>query len=167
MNPVSNPRRARGLYVALALVGTFAAMLAALPAIAGGIEESGKVLVKMDEDWSKAAAAKDVEKLAAFYAEDAVAYPPNAPAAVGKAACKNVWAGMIADPNFIGISWKATAAEVSKSGELGFTAGTYEYSSKGADGKPVVEKGKYLCTWKKDKDGHWKAAHDMWNADTK
>ena len=58
-------------------------------------------------------------------------------------------------------------AEVAKSGELGFTAGTYEDSFMGPDGKRVSEKGKYLCTWRKQKDGTWKATHDMWNTDAK
>ena len=58
-------------------------------------------------------------------------------------------------------------ARGSGNGDLGFTAGTYEDSVKGPDGKTVNEKGKYLCVWKKQKDGTWKAIHDMWNADSK
>jgi ketosteroid isomerase-like protein len=56
---------------------------------------------------------------------------------------------------------------VSTSGDLGFTAGTYEDSFKGPDGKLVNEKGKYVCTWRKEKDGTWKAIHDIWNTDSK
>jgi ketosteroid isomerase-like protein len=40
---------------------------------------------------------------------------------------------------------------VSASGDLGFTAGTYEDSFKGPDGKLVTEKGKYVSTWRKEK----------------
>ncbi len=58
-------------------------------------------------------------------------------------------------------------AEVSKSGDLGLTAGTYEASFKGPDGRQVSEKGKYVCTWRKQKGGTWKAIHDIWNADAK
>jgi ketosteroid isomerase-like protein len=53
------------------------------------------------------------------------------------------------------------------SGELGFTAGTYEASYNAPDGKPVIEKGKYLCNWKLQKDGTWKSTHDMWNTDAR
>jgi ketosteroid isomerase-like protein len=31
----------------------------------------------------------------------------------------------------------------------------------------VSEKGKYVCMWKKQKDGTWKAIHDIWNSDAK
>ena len=97
--------------------------------------------------------------MASFYAEDAIAYPPNEPAAVGRAAAEKVWAAYFADPTF-SISWKTVHAGVSKSGDIGFTAGTYEDSFKGPDGKRVTEKGKYLCTWRKEKNGKWKAMAD-------
>jgi ketosteroid isomerase-like protein len=125
-----------------------------------------KMLIKLDDDWSAAAVARDVDRVASFYAEDAIAYPPSEPVAVGRAAAKKVWATYFADPTF-SISWKTLHAEVSKSGELGYTAGTYEASYKGPDGKPVAEKGKYLCTWKLQGDGTWKAVHDMWNTDAR
>lgn len=84
----------------------------------------------------------------------------------GRASAKKVWETLLADKTF-SISWKPVHVEVSKSGEMGFTAGTYEDTFTGPDGKVVHEKGKYLCNWKKQKDGTWKAAHDMWNSDAK
>ncbi len=131
-----------------------------------GQAADSKALTKVDEDWSKVAASKDVDKVVAFYTDDAIAYPPNEPVAIGRAAVKKVWAAYLALPDFA-ISWKTAHAEVASSGDVGLTAGSYELSFKGPDGKPVAEKGKYLCTWKKQKDGTWKAVHDMWNSDTK
>lgn len=160
------PRHARlaNPIPALALVGVVALLCSASPVRAGGIDANAKALAQLDDEWSKAAGTKDAERVASFYAEDAIAYPPNAPAAVGRAAAKKVWAAYFADPSFK-ISWKTTHAGIS--GELGFTAGTYEDSFKGPDGKLVTEKGKYVCTWKKDKGGAWKAIHDIWNTDAK
>lgn len=123
-------------------------------------------LAKLDDDWSKSAATKDADRVVSFYAEDAVVNPPNESAVVGREAAKKVWASYFAAPNF-SISWKTTTAEVSKSGELGFTAGTYEDSFDGPDGKRVQETGKYLCVWRKERDGSWKATYDMWNSDSK
>ena len=133
-------------------------------ALAADMDAGAKALAKLDDDWSKAAAARDADRVAAFYAADAIAYPPNAPAAVGRPAAKKVWTAYFADPTFA-ISWKTTSAEVN--GDIGYTAGAYEDSFKGPDGKTVIEKGKYLCVWKKQKDGTWKAVHDMWNTDFK
>ena len=104
--------------------------------------------------------------MASFYAEDAIAYPPNEPVAVGKAAARNVWAAYFADSTFA-ISWKTTHAGGSRGGDLGFTTGTYEDSFVGPDGNRVLEKGKYVCIWAKQPDGTWKAIHDTWNTDSK
>ena len=148
----------------LAAACAFAVLVSVPLALSAHIDRHAKDLAKLDDDWSKAAVAKDVERVAWYYDEDAVAYPPNAPAAVGKAAAKKVWEAYFADPTFE-ISWKTSHAEVA--GELGYTSGTYEDSFKGPDGKTVHEKGKYVCVWRKQKDGSWKAIHDIWNPDSK
>jgi ketosteroid isomerase-like protein len=149
-----------------AALAVLATMCVAAAASFAASEDKAKVLIKLDDEWSAAAATKSADSVATYYAEDAIAYPPNEPVAVGREAAKKVWAAYFAVPEFA-ISWKTVHAEVSKSGDLGFTSGAYEASFKGADGKTVSEKGKYLCTWKKQKDGSWRAIHDMWNADAK
>lgn len=153
-----------GMRRGLAAIAALAVFAATAVALAGDMDANAKALAKLDDDWSAAAATRDAAKVASFYADDALAYPPNEPVAVGKAAAQKVWAAYFAEPSFK-ISWKTTHAEVK--GDLGFTSGTYEDSFKGPDGKLVEEKGKYLCVWKKQKDGSWKAIHDMWNSDSK
>ena len=56
-----------------------------------------KALTQLDDDWSKAAGAKNVDLVGSYYAQDAIAYPPNEPAAVGFDAAKKVWAGYFSD----------------------------------------------------------------------
>ena len=148
----------------LAAIAALAVVVATAFALAGEMDANAKALAKLDDDWSAAAATRDAAKVASFYTDDAVVYPPNEPVAVGKAAAQKVWAAYFADPSYK-ISWKTTHAEVN--GDLGFTSGPYEDSYKGADGKLVQGKGKYLCVWKKQKDGSWKAIHDMWNTDAR
>ncbi len=125
-----------------------------------------QALTQLDDDWSAAAASRDAAAVGAFYATDAVAYPPGESVAIGQAAAQKVWAAYFADSTFA-ISWKTERAEVAKSGEMGFTAGTYEDSFRGPDGAMVLERGKYLCVWAKQADGSWKAVQDMWNLDPK
>jgi uncharacterized protein (TIGR02246 family) len=151
----------------LAIAGPLAMLLplSSVPALAGAeMSAEAKALAKLDDDWSAAAATRDAKRVASFYADDAIAYPPNEPVAVGKAAAEKVWAAYFADPSY-NLSWKTTHAEVN--GPIGYTAGSYEDSFKGPDGKKVQGKGKYLCVWKKQSDGTWKAIRDMWNTDTK
>src|SRR5687767_4763434 len=75
------------------------------------VSAEAKPLAKLDDEWSAAAATRDAKRVAAFYAEDAIAYPPGEPMAVGKAAAEKVWAGAFADPSYK-IAWKTTHAEV-------------------------------------------------------
>ena len=128
------------------------------------ITDDAKPLAKLDDEWSAAAGTRDAKRVAAFYADDAIVYPPNMPMATGRAQAEKVWAGAFADPSYR-LAWKTTHAEVS--GGFGYTSGTFEESFKGPDGKTVKGTGKYLCVWKKQGDGSWKALHDMWNSDAK
>jgi len=121
-------------------------------------------LIAVDDDWSNAAVARDVDRVASFYATDGVAFPPDEPIAVGKAAAGKIWANYFADPSYQ-ISWKTTSAGVVK--DTGWTAGTFQDSSKGSDGKTVAKNGKYVCVWRKGADGKWKAIRDIWNYDKK
>lgn len=124
------------------------------------------VLKQLDDAWSAAAATRDPAKVGAFYAENAIAFPPNAPAAVGKQAATQVWAAYFAEPS-LSISWKSNDARISACGGLGFTSGSYKLSLKGPDGAMINDTGKFLCVWEKQADGSWKAIRDMWNSDLK
>jgi ketosteroid isomerase-like protein len=147
----------------LLLIGCVVALTSSV-ALAGDHDAATKALIALDNDWSNAAVARDVDRVASFYAEDAHVYPPNEPLVVGRAAAKEAWGKMLADPG-VKLSW--TTVSAGAEGHTGWTAGTYEMSYPGADGKTVTEHGKYLCVWRKGADGKWKAIHDMWNSDSK
>ncbi len=120
-------------------------------------------LKALDSDWSKAAGAKNVDKVVSYYADDATAYPPGAPAVRGRDNFKKAWGDMLNMPGLQSFGWKVTAAGAE--GNLGYTSGTYQMTMKGKDGKTTTENGKYVCVWRKGADGKWKAIHDIWNAD--
>lgn len=155
-----------GLRALLVACGASALLFTASCAPKVDTDALAKELTRLDDEWSKAAATKSAEAVAAYYAADAIAYPPNEPMVSGREAAKAVWAAYFADSTF-SISWKTDHSGASKSGELGFTAGTYEDSFRGPDGAMVNEKGKYVCIWAKQADGTWKAVHDIWNTDAK
>ena len=82
-----------------------------------------KELTRLDDRWSTAAATKNADTVAAFYAADAIAYPPNAPIAIGQPAGRKAWASYFADSTF-SISWKTEPAGAAGSGDPGFTSGS-------------------------------------------
>jgi len=121
-------------------------------------------LRKLDDEWSKAAGAKDVDKTISYYSDDAVVMPPNIPTLTGKEAIRTLWKSMLDSPAFSG-GWKATKVEVARSGDLAYVSGTYEFNEKDDSGKPITDKGKYLEVWKKQADGNWKCVADMFSSD--
>src|SRR5437588_11707547 len=50
-----------------------------------------RILRDLDAQWSKAAAAKDLEQTVAFYSDDAIVLPPNATRAANKETVRKVW----------------------------------------------------------------------------
>jgi ketosteroid isomerase-like protein len=145
------------------VLGLLAVLSPAARSFAAEISGDAKALAQLDDAWSASAGQRDLAKLLSFYAPDAVAYPPGGAAASTPADIRKVWEG-ITDPNY-SLAWEAKHAAIAASGDIGFTSGTFKESTKAADGKVANATGKFLCVWKKQKDGSWKAVHDMWNYD--
>jgi ketosteroid isomerase-like protein len=65
--------------------------------------------------------------------------------------------------NFEGIySWAPSYAEVSKSGDWGYTTGSVEYREKSLQDTPTFYS-QYTTIWHKNKDGNWKYLVDIGN----
>ena len=118
----------------------------------------------LDAEWTKAAAAKDVDQTIAYYSDDAIVLPPNAMSAATKETIRNLWKNMLASPG-LAITWKPSRVQLAKSGDMGWVSGTYELTMNDASGKPIDDRGKYLEVWEKQTDGNWKCRADMWNSD--
>ena len=133
------------------------ALLPVTLALAAGRNE--KAVRDADEQWSKVAAAKDLDKTVSFYADDAVVLPPNQAAVTTKDGIRNLWKGFL--ESLTDISWKTSRVEMAKSGDMGCLIGTYEMTMK--DGSK--DKGKYCEVWKKQADDKWKVSADMFSSD--
>ena len=118
----------------------------------------------LEAQWSKAAGTKNVDDIVSFYADDASMLPPNMPIATGKPAIHGVWAAFLGNPGF-SASWESTKAEAALSGDVAYDIGTYQLTMNDPQGKPMADHGKYLVVWRKQADGKWKAAVDMFSSD--
>jgi ketosteroid isomerase-like protein len=114
----------------------------------------------MEADFQKATAEKGWDGYITFFAEDGVELPNGESAMEGKAAIRKSLGDWTPDMN---LTWKPTKAEMASSGDIGYTWGEYTFKHKDKDGHPVVNYGKYMTVWKKQKDGSWKVAVDMGN----
>ena len=154
-------------YVAvLAVLIVLLIAVANLKPAAASREDSAATLLSLEAQFMRAAAAQGSAGYMSFYADDAVELPNGADAIKGK---DNIAPTMGFLDQGNKLTWKPDFSDMAASGDLGYTYGTYVFSSKDRDkdGKPIVEYGKYVTVWKKQKDGSWKVALDMGNASPK
>lgn len=112
------------------------------------------------KDWAAAGQAKDAERFASFYAEDATLMLEGAPDFKGKAAIHEAIGGMMQDANFA-LSFEATDVQVARSGDIGVEQGTYSLTTTDPKSKKAAtQSGHYVVVWKKQADGQWKALVD-------
>lgn len=116
-----------------------------------------RALMDADAAWAAAAEAADIDTILTFWADDAINYFPGMPPAVGKPAIETLVRENRGRGEF-SLSWHATHAEVAATGDLGYTSGPFEMSSRVAGNEWVTQSGHYLCIWKKDASGNWKCA---------
>jgi uncharacterized protein (TIGR02246 family) len=124
-----------------------------------------KAIRDVDGAWRQAFAAKDLDKVVAGYADDASLFNPDSPVANGVPAIKTAWKPLLEDKNF-SLSSLSDKVDVAKSGDLGYSQGTFTWTMTDPKTKKVLTgKGKYVMVYKKQADGGWKAVADIWNED--
>ena len=128
------------------------------------VEAEAAAIRAAEDEALEIAQAKDAERWASVYANDARVFPPNALLVTGKEAIRTLFAELFASPGFE-IDWEVTQVEVSRAGDLGYVVGTYEIMVDDAEGNPVTDRGKWIAIWKKQADGTWKCIEDIWNTD--
>jgi uncharacterized protein (TIGR02246 family) len=149
----------------------FAALCAATLIVAAGLTACNQSSGNTDADiaavkavetqWNQDWAARDVDKIMAHYADDAVLIAPGGPAANGKSAITGAIKPMAADPA-TNLKFTANRVEVAKSGDVAWTEGSYTLTMTDPASKQVInDHGSYVTTYRKQPDGSWKAIADI------
>lgn len=125
----------------------------------GAPKPTAQDLIRADEAFGKAAAEKGLDGWLSFFDADAVIFPAGKDFVKGLAAVRAHYEEKKWTPE--GLTWKPLGAELASSGDLGYTYGTWLYEGKDKDGNPATAAGKYLTTWKRQKDGSWKVLADI------
>jgi uncharacterized protein (TIGR02246 family) len=148
--------RGRRRAVAAALLGLVALLLA--PETAWTQEDAIRRLV--GEDYDKAMAAGDVSAKMRLYTADAVLMPPEGPTVSGQEAIRLWHVAFFKKGTSPGVS---KVDEIQVFGEWGFARGTFSGTVPSRPGGPpsgVSEK--WLVVVKRQADGSWKIARDIW-----
>jgi ketosteroid isomerase-like protein len=147
------------LIVASVLVTAGAPLFAQPPAVAAADKPTAETLKRLEREFMAATARLGAKGYLSFYAEDAVEVPDGEDLIRGKV---NIAKGMAyLDDKHNQLIWAPVGADISASGDLGYTYGRYEYRSVDKAGKPTRSVGKYTTIWKRQSDGSWKVVLDM------
>ena len=121
-------------------------------------------LRKAQEAAIEAFVSRNADRMVSAYSADASLMFSNSPILQGEN-LRTAIRALAADPNF-SIQFTTDRVEVAKSGEIGYTRGTYTMTMSDRDGKKVLrEKGKYVTIYSRQADGSWKMMEDISNAD--
>lgn len=110
-------------------------------------------------DWG----GKDADRMAAHFADHGNLIIPNLPITTGRESIAAAMKGALSDPNW-SLLMQPVHVEVSRSGDLAYTRGTYVLTATDpATNKAVTEKGRFVTVFRKQADGAWKAVEDINN----
>ena len=122
-----------------------------------GPNDAARAIRALEAEFQSHANANDAAALTeAFYTNDAVLLPPNAPQQNGKAAIRDFWKAFLAN----GISDVILeTASVYSSGDLAYGVGKYGYTAAG-----TRQTGKYVVVYQRQSNGSYRAVADAFNS---
>ena len=124
------------------------------------VSRETQALLETDRAWAQeAAAGRNADSVLAFWTDDARVAMPGQAVLRGKAAIRQMVTSSFATPGFH-VTWTPETAVVSRSGDLGYTAGTNEFTLPDSAGGVTRLAGRYLTVWRKETDGRWRCVED-------
>ncbi len=117
--------------------------------------------------WIQLLTSDSLEKTLSFWTDDAIIMTPGQPEIIGKKAIRDMVGGSRKIPGF-SITWdlpEEADIQVSSGGDMAYMSTRNKISMKDPSGKTIVQNNKGITIWRKQADGTWKDAVDIWNAE--
>ena len=127
------------------------------------LERERQRVLEQDAEWAALSSkGQDVDRIVAFWTDDARVFAPGLPAFSGKAALRSYVESALAIPGFH-ITWSTSEASLSPDGQLAYLLSTNAVTMPGPGGQPVTTNGRAVTVWRREPDGNWRCAVDIWN----
>ena len=124
-----------------------------------------ELLMARDAEWAAAASAgENIDLILSFWTDDVVVMPPGFPSITGKDALREYVESSFRIPGFY-INWKSDDVKFSPDGKLAYMFSQNEVAMNGEDGTPVTMQGRAVTIWRREEDGEWRCAVDIWNSE--
>jgi ketosteroid isomerase-like protein len=118
-------------------------------------------LLEVDREFSDLSLKIGAPESFLTYIDDScVLLRPNRNPVIGRKKIEELYS--TPDTSFT-LSWKPLSADISGSGDLGYTYGIFTVSMDSPEGIKVTKEGTYVTIWKKDINGNWKFVLDTGN----
>jgi ketosteroid isomerase-like protein len=128
------------------------------------LDSERTLLLQRDADWAAVASeGRDVERILSYWTDDAVVLPPGLPAVIGKTALRQYVEASMQIPGFR-ITWTSTDVTFSPDGNLAYVFSQNAVTMNAPDGAPFTTEGRAVTIWRRELDGEWRCAVDVWNA---
>jgi uncharacterized protein (TIGR02246 family) len=125
--------------------------------------DTDPALTRAHEDYLAAINANDAEALLALLTDDAVYRPPHEPAVAGKAAIRSWLEGYF---RAYRTRWEKATLELVAAADWAMERAAERVTDVPLGGGAAVEDvGKGLIIYRRQADGTWKVARDVWNSD--
>ena len=106
----------------------------------------------------------DLAGVLAVWSDDGVLMPPHHPSVRGRSAVEHYFSQLFEQTRF---TFSFTSSQIHVSGDTAFERVEYAASARPAQGgSEVRDVGKGLHVYRREPNGSWKLAIDIWNSDT-
>lgn len=129
------------------------------------LESEKQLLLERDRTWAAAAReGKDVERILAFWTDDAVVMPAGQATVRGKEQIRDYISASLSMPGFQ-IHWESDRVELSPDGQLAYMFSRNNVKFDAPDGTQINAAGRAITVWRREPDGEWRCAVDIWNSE--
>ena len=119
-------------------------------------------LTAANAEYEASLTALDLESAVAWYAADAILYPPTLEELNGVDAILGFMAATAEDPNTF-VEFSPGYAAISDDGTLGYTMSPMAHTYTGEDGTIVTDHTRDFHVWRRSADGNWQLVVDIYN----
>ena len=137
----------------------------AAPAAAAPLAEADLAGIRAaDSAFEASATAGDIDGVVGVYAADAALLPPNLPGMKGSEAIRTFWGGFL---QAYTLAFELETDQIEGRGDLAYVVGRYRLTAtpKAKGPPPLKDEGKFVEVLKRQSDGGWKYAVDIYNSD--
>ena len=126
----------------------------------GSTEQWKDEIIATEKAFAKMAMTKGIPQAFIAYAADDAVLLRNNKLIIGKDSLRASFENAESQNTNVSLTWEPDFVDVSASGDLGYTYGTYLYVTTDSTGATNEVKGVFHTVWKRQPDGKWKYVWD-------